>query len=292
MNLKDKITITISSNRSNFDRIFNNFSNLNCSKILVHLSNVDVDCPEDWEYIRVEDLNHYQRHRLSINKVKTPYVLEAAEDDYYFIDFIEKSIYFLDNNEDYVSCRGAIFGYNGKKIDYNQYISKVQSRIYPKLLEDQFYSNDPIERLNYHLDSENMFNPSRNIKRVDSQKKFMDFLNSHEEYWRLNYIDRLYLICESLYGNIKTLEGIQLLKNSFSKTTVEKDLYKNGNTFSPIFNHLENLLKWASNTYNLDKVLLEKSIRMVNNKMPTSKQRWEVIEKYLNDKKTLIENEI
>lgn len=70
----------------------------------------------DLEYIRYPyDANHaifFSKVYDSLKKVKTPFVLLASNDDFYFLDALESSISFLKDNLDYSSSRGEIWDFS------------------------------------------------------------------------------------------------------------------------------------------------------------------------------------
>lgn len=268
--MNNKISISISSNRNNFSRIFENFKSFKCRKILVHGNTISIKnkIPDEWEYYHEPNLNHYQRHYKSIKMITTPYVLEVAEDDVYSIEFINAAIDFLDINLDYVSCRGLVLGFSNttKEISENCHLTKSQLAIHAKLISDNYHSSDPIERLLYHTNYKNLLNPSRNVKRTEAQLKFMKFLNSNPEYWPINYIDRIYIAHESVFGNIKTLPLLQLLKNQGKRTTIEMELSPTKN-FSTIKNHLNEMVKYYVREFNISYNDVESALMSITNKV-------------------------
>jgi glycosyltransferase domain-containing protein len=69
-----------------------------------------------YEYIRYPyDENYkfyFQKILNALSKVKTPYVLLASNDDFYFFNSIKSSVSFLKENVDYVSARGEIWDFS------------------------------------------------------------------------------------------------------------------------------------------------------------------------------------
>ena len=47
-----------------------------------------------------------------MNKVETPYVLLASNDDFYFFDALNESVSFLNENAEYVSSRGELWDFS------------------------------------------------------------------------------------------------------------------------------------------------------------------------------------
>lgn len=68
-----------------------------------------------YEYVRYPyDENYklfYAKVLNSLNKVVTPYVVLASNDDFYFFDTLDESVSFLKENSDYVTSRGEIWDF-------------------------------------------------------------------------------------------------------------------------------------------------------------------------------------
>jgi glycosyltransferase domain-containing protein len=67
-----------------------------------------------YEYIRYDKdetlSNYYQKCALAIEKVNTPYVMLADNDDFPIIEGQLKAIDFLDKNSEYIGCNGRVSG--------------------------------------------------------------------------------------------------------------------------------------------------------------------------------------
>ncbi len=70
----------------------------------------------DFDYIKYPAdttlRNFYLKIQDALGKVKTPYVVLASNDDFYFFDAIEQSVEFLNQNSDYVASRGEIWDFS------------------------------------------------------------------------------------------------------------------------------------------------------------------------------------
>lgn len=70
----------------------------------------------DYEYVRYPFDSSlelfYKKTFDALSRVKTPYVLLASNDDFYFNESIDTSVQFLKNNQDYVSSRGKIYDFS------------------------------------------------------------------------------------------------------------------------------------------------------------------------------------
>ena len=80
-----------------------------------HLRQPDSYPNLDYEYIRypfdasLDDF--YRKLENVISRVRTEYILQADNDDFYLLDRIPEIIAFLDNNSDYVAARGQLVNF-------------------------------------------------------------------------------------------------------------------------------------------------------------------------------------
>jgi len=69
-----------------------------------------------YEYVRYPyDANYlifYKKILSALNKVETPYVVLASNDDFYFFEALSGSVSFLKENAEYVSSRGEIWDFS------------------------------------------------------------------------------------------------------------------------------------------------------------------------------------
>jgi glycosyltransferase domain-containing protein len=98
-------------------------------QIEAHLRNVNNFPNLDYDYIRYPfDVNvdsFYKKLENVISIVKTDYILQADNDDFFLLDRIPRLIEFLDQNPDYVAARGHLVNFEV----YNEKgISKAQVR--------------------------------------------------------------------------------------------------------------------------------------------------------------------
>ena len=95
----DKFNIIIADG-SGLEEIENYFKNdLSIKKLNFRY----IKYPKDQTYS-----DYFAKLSDSINKVETKYIILADDDDFYSFQGIEKSVEFLENNDDYVTCRGII----------------------------------------------------------------------------------------------------------------------------------------------------------------------------------------
>jgi len=86
----------------------------------------------DSEYIRYpfdkDAITFRQKVADALSRIKTPFVVLASNDDFYFTEGLMKATEFLKNNNDYVSARGEIYSFSIK--DRGDVWGKI-TNIYP-----------------------------------------------------------------------------------------------------------------------------------------------------------------
>lgn len=69
----------------------------------------------NYEYIRYpydkDYVTYFKKVYDALSRIKTKYVVLASNDDFYFIDALNKATDFLDKNEDYITSRGEIYDF-------------------------------------------------------------------------------------------------------------------------------------------------------------------------------------
>lgn len=80
------------------------------------LRNNEYHLTVSYDYVRYPfDKNHklfYAKIHSALNKVETPYVVLASNDDFYFFDALNESVSFLKENAEYVSSRGELWDFS------------------------------------------------------------------------------------------------------------------------------------------------------------------------------------
>jgi len=99
----------------------------------------------DYEYIRypydATPTHYYNKVVDALNRVETPFVVLADNDDFFIVDALLRSLEFLKNHEDFSSCRGNIAGF---KITPDVGLGEL-SNIYGRGVSfvRQIYPNEP-----------------------------------------------------------------------------------------------------------------------------------------------------
>ena len=106
----------------------------------------------NYEYIRYpfdETISHFfKKLENLISKVKTEYILQADNDDFFLLDRIPELIDFLKNNHDYISARGQLVNF---EVFNKKGISKAQVRgsryEASAILSESIDSDCPLQRV-------------------------------------------------------------------------------------------------------------------------------------------------
>ena len=102
----------------------------------------DISVYEDKiEYLHTPKLDPFERSKLALNKINTPYVLVCADDDFVVPDAVIKVIDFLDNNPDYASGQGVSYSFYYK----NHFIEKYSP--FWDMNNRKINDNTPSERI-------------------------------------------------------------------------------------------------------------------------------------------------
>ncbi|MCB1180118.1 MAG: TIGR00180 family glycosyltransferase, partial [Leptospiraceae bacterium] len=101
-----------------------------------------------------ENINYFhlpitfpERVKKSLELVKTKYTVFMGDDEFYFPSGLKQCIDELEKNEDLVACSGRCLGF--------QYKNKILSSwfMYNNQKNYSISSNDPIERMKYHMEN-------------------------------------------------------------------------------------------------------------------------------------------
>lgn len=207
-------------------------------KGITQLKNISVDfidCPASMMQVEVIiDL---------INKTKEEYITVSGDDDYHIIPHALKSIEFLKNNPNYVSCTGSVamvstYMSNGLRVinDIVDYSPKTDIK-----------SNDPLDRIK--LLADNYYLPLFCICRT---KDFIEAFKANEKIKNnIFWAETLPAFKLIAIGNQNVIEGLAMIrgvhdlrpdyKDSFADTFMNKDWIASLNTtIETILTYLQN----------------------------------------------------
>lgn len=249
--LREMLTINVSTSRQDLRRCFAVLKQFDCQKRIFHRTNSPLKIEDpSIHYISTTSVKHIERHYRLARLVETPYLYELADDDIYLPEFAFTAISFLNSNPNWGTVRGYLPQFNERteEVHFGLAQTKRQAMVLPKLLKDNYWSDNAQDRVRYHLAPQNMYNPSRNLKRTHIQVKNMSFLVKFPEYIRLCYIDRIYAILECLHCNIKTIPVLQGAKSNGITVRNPLDMPAKLQPFDDIKSHLKNLIEYSIET--------------------------------------------
>ena len=130
----DKFTIIVADG-SGLEEIENYFKNdLSIKKLNFRY----IKYPKDQTYS-----DYFAKLSDSINKVETKYIILADDDDFLSFQGIKKSVEFLENNNDYVTCRGIIGGFrltDNLELSSFYFPEKTPNSIIDNKASDRYFS--------------------------------------------------------------------------------------------------------------------------------------------------------
>jgi len=183
--------------------------------------------------------NYFDRMYKCLNNTTTKYIMQCSEDDLYNKEYIIQSINFLDNNSDYVS----VWGYSvipSHSVMQGKYNKTFNAHIKNS---HKLFSSNPIERINNYLIKNNKnYSTNQNVLKLDMIKSLYLLIKNNKNLQSYSYLDKIELIYYLFFGNIKTLNILQVTRGTLpSIINVEKGLeYKQWITF---FNYAEPFCK-------------------------------------------------
>jgi glycosyltransferase domain-containing protein len=152
IDLREHFTLVVPSynNRRKFlNRLCEYYATANFSILIVdssvkpqnlHFKNQNI------KYIHCPTLNYYEKLKLAVDSINTPYASLCADDDFLIPFGIEQCISFLTENLQYSSCQGTS----------SYFFNSFYTKFYP-LFSNRYnfdvLQNNPIERINYLFDN-------------------------------------------------------------------------------------------------------------------------------------------
>ena len=217
-------------------------------------------------YVHRPNMNYLKRFVLIKNFLKTKYFMLQSDDDFFFINTIKKSIFFLEKNRDYVSVSGKVFSLNifKEKFFFNE--------IYKKNFKTIKFKESFLRLENVLKDSDDFLNIYYGVVRTKFILKHIKILKNNY----LSYRDELhrfhelqYLIVSALSGKIHILDNISYLRVGYnrrlsfpmsSKDNLRIIASSSDNNSLDLF--LKNILKCFKKNTNVDKKFLKNLIKI------------------------------
>ena len=144
----------------------------------------------NYDYVKYpydKDLVIYYKKLCDItDKVSTPYILYADNDDFFVFEHVEKYINFLDNNPDYVTCGGesaALSIYSIKNKIINACTGNYFTIRYDKLPQYSVKSHSGVERVCEffkHVESDRLWYIWYDIQRANEVKITHEYIKKYE----------------------------------------------------------------------------------------------------------------
>ena len=194
MSLRDKFTliITVHERQQFIGSLLDYYSDLPCD-IIVADSSTNVCQVAEQPHVKVIHSPgelYYKKMVDILSDIKTPFVLELADDDIIFKEAIHECVNFLEDNPDYSFIDGMW---------HNKY---EQQTAY--FIESNFYSDDPIKRIEMCL-NEQWKAPNHSVVKTGVLKKNYSFEFENEILWPVRWYDKIWMFLACFDGNYKAL---------------------------------------------------------------------------------------
>lgn len=194
VSLSDKFTliITVHERQQFIESLLEYYSDLPCD-IIVADSSVDVCKVTDWSHVKIVHAPnelYYKKMLDVLSEIKTPFVLELSDDDIIFKEAIHECVNFLENNPDYSFVDGIWAKRYKKQTSY--------------FIESNFYSEDPIERIQVCL-NDYWKAPNHSVVKADVLRRNYAFQFENEILWPIRWYDKIWMFLACFDGNYKAL---------------------------------------------------------------------------------------
>lgn len=305
---------TVGERHKYLKRLFTHYQGLNCRKIVIDSSDFpysEIDNFPEIEYYQEPRMELYEKYLKGLQLVNTEFILVAADDDFAVIKGVEQALDFLISNPDYSFANGQQLRFYE---DNPRTVNSYGVWQYNKQLKDNFYSNDPVKRVNYMF--ETFMPPNYSVMKTNVLLNAVQLVLENPHLKPVKYFDKILGFVAAVEGNFKMLPILLLLRsngerlmrtsaNSFSEPEVSFDsiIERLVNNYDPLSEKLakaseismeqaqsvtlEALQRWIQiSPVGKKRTLLEKISKKVRQKLSSSlaesKEYKDEVEKILN----------
>lgn len=215
--IRDKITIFTTLVKNNtrkiqIERFIKYHSRYNINIVIIKPDDVNINIKKltsqykDVKFIEcTSNLNLAEKILLALENISTPYISWVTDDDFTSIDFIEKSINLMDNNDYIVACDGLTIFKEEKTTKRKNILYSFNS--YKKGLKKKI--NVPRKDV-FRFHAEN-FNPAV-VHGVVRKEAFLNAVNFNVNI-PVNWGDRTFVGVLILHGNIHFVNSIANIRS-------------------------------------------------------------------------------
>ena len=148
------------------------------------------------------------RLKFASTIIRTEYATMLSDDELFVPSALEECLNFLDNNPDYVACKGQVIGFRR-----NSFISRCQGVIgYTDLRGYEVTSSIPAERLLEHMSPYAMASLWA-VHRADVLKKTLELAGLRPRYSSAAAFELQISLITAWYGKIKVLDRLMWLRS-------------------------------------------------------------------------------
>lgn len=305
---------TVGERHKYLRRLFTHYKDLDCRKIVIDSSDFpysEIEKFPEIEYYQEPGMGIYEKYLKGLQLVNTEFILVAADDDFAVIKGVEQALDFLISNPDYSFANGQQLRFYE---DNPRTVNSYGVWQYNKQLKDNFYSNDPVKRVNYMF--ETFMPPNYTVMKTNVLLSAVQLILENPHLKPVKYFDKILGFVAAVEGNFKMLpillqlrsNGERLLHNSpnsfpGSEVSFDSIIQCLVNNYDPLSEKLakaseismekaqsvtlEALQRWIQlSPVGKKRTLLEKISRKIRNKLSPSlaesKEYKDEVEKILN----------
>lgn len=207
------VLVTIRNRRNTLPRVMNYYKNFPAHVIFLDSTSsgpyMGSEMASPNAYIYVPGKSYVEKIYDCLKNVSTKYSVVVCDDDFLSQVGLEHSINFLDQNKDYVACRGQEVALFDQFLSYETLDYLVDSL-------DKFKSNIPKERVQRvwsHFNGANV----HNIMRNEVQIRIQEFHLENEQINAISFYDKTLSYVAAVHGNIAVLPIFYIARSSESR---------------------------------------------------------------------------
>lgn len=223
----DNLTLlitTVGERHKYLKRLFTHYKDLDCRKIVIDSSDFPYSEIENFpeiEYYQEPGMEIYDKYLKGLQLVNTEFILVGADDDFAVIRGVEQALDFLISNPDYSFA-------NGQQLRFYEHNPRTVNTYgvwqYNKQLQDNFYSNDPVKRVNYMF--ETFMAPNYTVMKTNVLLSAVQLVLENPHLKPPRYFDKILGFVAAVEGNFKMLPILLQLRSQG-----ERLLHTSANSF-------------------------------------------------------------
>tara|TARA_R110000824_G_scaffold120991_4_gene276821 strand:- start:5895 stop:6965 length:1071 start_codon:yes stop_codon:yes gene_type:complete len=208
------VIVTVRNRRNTLPRVMNYYSDFPAKVIFLDSTqgfpyNDHAAAPN--EYRHVPGKKYTQKIRECLETIDTEYCVVVCDDDFLVRGSLDKCITFLDDNDDYVGCRGQEVAL----LDDFLSLETIDYLVDQKKPFSSKIAKDRVSRMWSVFNGANV----HNIIRTDVYKKILDFHKEHTQFDAINIYDKTFSFVLAALGNVAVLPLFYIVRSNETRAT-------------------------------------------------------------------------